>query len=43
MLDILNSPDDPDEMDETETKVYTGRWAHSMGWSTRKVANKNML
>jgi len=43
MLEILNSPDDPDETDETETKGYTRRWAQGMGWSTRKIANKQML
>jgi predicted transcriptional regulator len=43
LLRILNSPDDPYETDETETKDYMQKWAQSMGWSTRKVANKQML
>ena len=46
LLQIINKPDgidDSDEIDETESKEYTKRWAYSMGWSTRKVSNKQML
>jgi hypothetical protein len=35
--DAYRDPDDPD------TKENTRAWAESMGWSTRKVSNGQML
>jgi len=46
MLRIINESDDRDEpLDpyDTDSKEYTLAWAHGMGWSTRRVSNKQML
>ena len=46
MLRILYEPDERDEPRnpyDPDTKENTSAWAHGMGWSARKISNKQML
>jgi len=46
MLRILYEPDERDEplnLYDPDTKENTRTWARSMGWSARKISNKQML
>jgi len=46
MLRILyesGEQDEPGDPDDPDTKENTLAWANGMGWSTRKISNKQML